>query len=258
MKKFLLTHGDAKYWPLLDLLHSWHQGYADLHDYVFMEDRKTTPDVPDYYWEKMRVIHSVLVNDAQDGDFLAFLDGDALVCNRAIDLYFQLCAEGSFQSYDVACAKYPENNGKAGWNTGTLFINANDKTRKLFRRLLDGGPIDPSAWGAGYNQTIGWEERAFAKQFEAEFQKGLDGVNILSLDSRWNYGNVIRPLNRQACADAYILHPAEKPLAYKMECLKRSMELITLGQPPVDPVTDWDGTGILPVYPPMNHDVGCC
>lgn len=258
MKKFLLTHGNDKYFPLLDLLHPWHQGYCDLNEFIFIEDRQTTPGLPDFYWEKMRLIHSVLMNDAHDGDFLAFIDGDALICQRSLDLYMQLLGEG-FINYDVACAKYPENNGKAGWNTGTLFVNANDKTRKLFRRLLDGGPVDPKDWGAGYNQTLGWEERAFAKQFEGEFQKGLEGVNILSLDSRWNYGNAIRPLGRKACKNAIILHPAEKPLAYKIDVIRRSMDLINAGAGPIDPLADWDGKGELPVYPPMNHDApGCC
>ena len=254
MKKFLLTHGDAKYWPLLDLQHHWDVGYCDLHDYVFIEDRQSTPGLPDFYWEKMRVIYRCLMNDAHDGDFLAFKDADALIADRPVDLYIQLCTEG-FLNYDVACAKYPENNGKSGWNTGTLFVNANDKTRKLFRRLLDGGPIDPKDWGAGHNQTLGWEERAFAKQFE----DSAEGVNILSLDSRWNYGNAIRPLGRKACKNAIILHPAEKPLAYKLDCIRRSMDLINAGAGPIDPLADWDGKGELPVYPPMNHDApGCC
>lgn len=268
MKKFLLTHGDKKYTPLLDLVRSWNQRYADLHEFIYIEDNKTTPGVPDYFWEKYRLIVETM-QTALDGDFIAFLDCDALIVKPALDLLMTLESRHSFHDYDVAASKYPDNNGFAGWNLGTIFINVNPRTRAHFKAMLERGAVPPEEWKKlGGNPSVGWEERRFAMDqargvstdeddFRNQHDQGIEPLRILSLDSVWNYGHAVRPLGPQALQNAIILHPAEKPLEDKLWLIRHNMELTAKGQTLFDPMT------VVPkgtvTYPPMNHDecMGC-
>lgn len=280
MKKFLLTHGDKKYTPLLNMVRPWNQRYADQHEFIYIEDSVTTPGLPDFYWEKYRLIQQVM-RDAQNGDFIAFLDCDALIVKILLDLYLELQKLG-FGSYDLACAKYPDNNGFAGWNTGTLFINVNDRSRKFFDEMIAHGPVPKDEWPADYNASVGWEERRLAidalrsigsteRRLAMDAVRGVatdenafrneafneDPIRILSLDSAWNYGHAVRPLGPQALQNAIILHPAEKPLEDKLWLIRHNMELVAKGQTLFDPMTIVPKSTV--TYPPMNHDecMGC-
>lgn len=238
MKKFLLTHGDINYYPLLNLVAPWNQAYADRHGYDYREDRQRNVGQWDSYWEKYRQILEVMA-EADDGDFIAFLDCDALIIKPDVDLITALPDD-----YDMATSRYPDNRGYAGWNLGSLFIRVNQATRKFYRSMLDAGPVSELEW-AGNNETVGWEERRFAVDVrdgeasdEKSFTASMDkpSIRVFDLDSKWNYGHAVRPLGKKALANAVILHPAERKLDFKLWIIKQAMENISHGNLPPDPL----------------------
>lgn len=248
MKKYLLTHGDKNYWKLVDTIKPWNEAYAKLFGYIYVEDKNTTPDLPDFYWEKYRLILEVM-RICQNGDFIAFVDCDAFI-KKMIDLI-----EALPDGFDIAASKYPDNNGYAGWNLGSIFIRVNEKTRKYFQDMMDRGGVSEEEWSKlNGNPTVGWEERQMAYDMsrlnasdELEFAKMQDkslfqpSIRMKDLNSKWNYGHAIRPLIGSAFDDAVIVHAAERSLQEKQWFLEESIKRMKEGKPPVNPIIELTG-----------------
>lgn len=252
MKKYLLTHGDKNYWGLVDTIKPWNEAYCKLFGYIYVEDKNSTLDSiafkDAFYWEKYRLILEVM-KTCLDGDFIAFVDCDAFI-KKMVDLMTAL-PEG----FDIAASRYPDNNGYAGWNLGSLFIRVNAKTRKYFQDMIDRGGVTEEEWkSVNGNETVGWEERQMAYDMsrlnasdELEFAKQQDpalhvpSIRMKDLDSKWNFGHACRPLIGTAFDDAVIVHPAERPLEFKQWFLTESIKRMNEGKAPVNPIIEFVG-----------------
>jgi hypothetical protein len=243
--RYLFQHADEKQSSLLDISAPVHTAYCKAWGWQYVRDGHRLLSGYDLYWEKIRILRDFL-KQMKAGDEALFLDAECLIVRPGIELfmgqpYFIGNEDPSYswtipaplpEEADMALAAYP--NG--AWNSGVIFLRNNLWLLEFFEQMLADGPVSDEEWAEvklGHS-SVGWEERRLALNFARQ-----NKIQINSLDSRWNFGNAIRPLIGQAQERAVIIHPSEKPLAIKANILTRAVNEVIAGKP----FSDWTPGG---------------
>lgn len=128
-------------------------------------------------WRRYSLILEAL-NGTPDGMPVAYLDNDSLIVNHAENI-FEALKEGD----DLGVVRSDSRMGE--FNSGVIFVTANEKTRAFFAEVIRRGPLPPpNDWK---DQTV----------FCAVLR--TSGLALRELNPRYNYyknakGTLIRPI----------------------------------------------------------------
>lgn len=181
-------------------------------NWVSKRDTEAPPEVMNPYWEKFRVIDDVMER-AQDGDFIAYLDIDAMVMEHRVDVA-GLLPDGC----DISIIL----NSKLPVNAGVIFFRVNELTRTLIARCLNNGPVPDDEWARMGGGVCLWEERRLYVEIQALMADPSDpdsyGLRVFPMTSKTH--------SYHPTQEEIIFHAGNRTLADKLILLKMAAGMI--------------------------------